>query len=100
MKTTTTLRHPEYKKMRLPTAGLNRLLRSLTPIHKWEDRGTLPPARAGIERKDPSMNRLMQEFLEQRLSRRQFVQALTALGISAAGVESLARSAEAVARGT
>jgi benzoylformate decarboxylase len=45
------------------------------------------------------MNRLMQEFLEQRLSRRQFVQALSALGIGATGVESLARGAEAVARG-
>ena len=46
------------------------------------------------------MNQLMQEFLEKRLSRRQFVQALTALGISAAGVESLTRCADAVARGT
>jgi benzoylformate decarboxylase len=43
------------------------------------------------------MNQLMQEFLEQRLSRRQFMQTLTALGISAAGVEALTRAAEAVA---
>jgi benzoylformate decarboxylase len=46
------------------------------------------------------MNRLMQDFLEQRLSRRHFVQALAALGVSATGVESLARAAEAVAQGT
>jgi benzoylformate decarboxylase len=45
------------------------------------------------------MNQLMQEFLAKRLSRRQFVQALTALGIGAVGVESLVRGADAVARG-
>jgi benzoylformate decarboxylase len=46
------------------------------------------------------MNRLMQEFLEQRLSRRHFMQALAALGISAAGVESVTRGAEAAVLGT
>jgi benzoylformate decarboxylase len=41
------------------------------------------------------MNHLVREFLEHRLSRRGFVQALTALGVSAAGIRSLARSAAA-----
>jgi len=45
------------------------------------------------------VNRLVQDFLEHRLSRRGFGQALAALGIGAAGMESMFRAAEAVAQG-
>jgi benzoylformate decarboxylase len=45
------------------------------------------------------MNHLVYQFLEQRISRRGFVRALGALGLSAAGVEAICRSAEAPARG-
>lgn len=41
------------------------------------------------------MNHLMRDFLGKSLSRRGFVQALTALGVSAAGVKSLVQAAEA-----
>jgi benzoylformate decarboxylase len=45
------------------------------------------------------MNHLLRDFLERRLSRRQFVQALSALGISRLGIQSLVRSGQAAEHG-
>jgi benzoylformate decarboxylase len=45
------------------------------------------------------VNQLMRDFLEHRLSRRGFVAALTALGVSAVGARSMARAAQDIAQG-
>ena len=42
------------------------------------------------------MRALLKQFLDQRLSRRDFVEALAALGISATGIEAVVRGSEAV----
>ena len=45
------------------------------------------------------MKKLIYQFMEQQISRRGFVEALAALGISAVGVESIVRAAQSATRG-
>ncbi len=46
--------------------------------------------------KPGTINEILGEFLNQGLSRRDFVKALGAVGVSAAGISSLIKAAEAV----
>jgi len=49
--------------------------------------------------KSGTINEILGEFLNQGLSRRDFVKALGAVGVSAAGISSLVKAAEAVEKG-
>ena len=49
--------------------------------------------------KHGNINEILGKFLNQGLSRRDFVKALGSVGVSAAGISSLAKAAEAVEKG-